>query len=31
MARKLAWFAGIWTAGVLVLGLVSLAIRQAIG
>lgn len=31
MRRRLAWFVGLWAAGVLILGLVSLAIKLAIG
>jgi hypothetical protein len=31
LARRLAWFAGLWVAGVLAVALVGLVIRFAIG
>ena len=31
MARRLAWFVGIWAASVLALGAVSLAIKYWLG
>jgi len=31
MLRRLAWFAGLWAAGVLVLGAVGLTLRWALG
>jgi hypothetical protein len=30
MTRKLAWFVGLWVGGVLVVGLVALAMRAAL-